>query len=74
MVFSLTNINSAEGIGTSFLNILKGSAQVGAGILDKTLDTSFGALDLGALVIVLSLAVMVLVKLKEGAHHIQSAI
>lgn len=66
------NINADQSIGVSFLNILKGGAQVTAGVLDKVLDNNFGAIDIAAVAVLIFLGVMVLVKVGEGAKHIQS--
>lgn len=70
---ALSFINTNESIGTSVQNILKGAAQLAAGILDKSLDPSQGVTDLGALAIVLTFVVIVLVKLREGKGHVMSA-
>jgi hypothetical protein len=70
---TLSFINASESLGITVQNILKGGGQLVTAILDKSLDPNFGTIDLGALAVMLTFVVIVLVKLRESKHHIQSA-
>lgn len=72
MVVSIANINVSEGIGTTIINVLKGSAQLVVGILDKSLDTSFGVTELGAVAIMLAVLAFAFAKAREAKNHGQA--
>jgi hypothetical protein len=65
-----TYINTSEGIGSSIITLVKGVFQLGAQIIDKSLDPSFGVVELAAV----GIALAVLTWMVTNGRHAKDSV
>lgn len=68
---STSNINCTQGIGEGIMNIIRGGVQFAVESVDRALGTSYGAVDLAAVGVLLIVIGFVALKLRQAWGNAQ---